>query len=112
MDILEVKTLLQIPAEDTSKDEYLAAALPLLVEYVKSYCNQTFLVLDEETGEESEVLPGGLKFAIAKMAEYNMANVTEKSTTVGAYSTTLVAGTEYPKSIMKLLRPYRRAVFA
>lgn len=111
MDILEVKTLLQIPAEDTSKDEYLAAALPLLVEYVKSYCNQTFLVLDEETGEESEVLPGGVKFAIAKMAEYNMANVTETSTTVGAYSVTYTTGSEYPKSITKLLRPYRRAVF-
>jgi hypothetical protein len=111
LDILEVKTLLQIPAEDTSKDEYLTAALPLLVEYVKSYCNQTFLVLDEETGEESEVLPGGVKFAIAKMAEYNMVNVAEKSSTIGAYSVTYATGGEYPKSILKLLRPYRQVSF-
>lgn len=105
MDVSDVKTLLQIPAEDASKDEYLAAALPLLVEYVKSYCKQTF------TEDEVEVLPGGVQLAIAKMAEFNMANVAEKSTTVGAYSTTLVAGTEYPKSIMKLLRPYRQVSF-
>jgi hypothetical protein len=105
MDVSDVKTLLQIPAEDTSKDEYLAAALPLLVDYAKDYCNQTF------TEDGVEVLPGGVQLAIAKMAEYNMANVTETSTTVGAYSVTYTTGSEYPKSITKLLRPYRRAVF-
>ena len=105
MDVSDVKTLLQIPADDASKDDYLEAVVPLLVEYVKSYCNQTF------TEDEIEVLPGGVQLAIAKMAEFNMANVTEKSTTVGAYSVTYTTGSEYPKSIMKLLRPYRQVSF-
>jgi hypothetical protein len=105
MDVSDVKTLLQIAEDDTSKDDYLEAVLPMLVEYVKDHCKQTF------TEDEVEVLPGGVQLAIAKMAEFNMANVAEKSTTVGAYSTTLVAGTEYPKSIMKLLRPYRQVSF-
>jgi hypothetical protein len=66
MDVSDVKTLLQIPAEDTSKDEYLAAALPLLVEYVKSYCNQTFLVLDEETGRRVRGITRGCKVCDCK----------------------------------------------
>lgn len=107
MTIDEVKTLLQIPLSDTSKDDYLTAALPLLVDYVKDYCNQTFI--DATTG--LEVLPGGVKLAIAKMAEYGMANVSEKSYTEGAYSVAYVSGSEYPKSILKLLRPHRRVVF-
>ena len=107
MTVDEVKALLQIPAGDASKDEYLAAAIPLLVEYAKNYCNQDFI---DDTGQE--VLPGGVKLAIAKMAEYNMADVTAKSTTVGAYSVSYATGAEYPKSITNLLRPYRRVVFA
>jgi len=105
LDVSDVKTLLQIAEDDTSKDDYLEAVIPLLVDYAKDYCKQTF------TEDEVEVLPGGVQLAIAKMAEFNMANVAEKSTTVGAYSTTLVAGTEYPKSITKLLRPYRQVKF-
>lgn len=67
MTVDEVKALLMLDPTDTSKDAYFAAILPALEEYAKDECNNDFI--DEETGKVK--YPGGVRLAIAKMAEYN-----------------------------------------
>jgi Phage gp6-like head-tail connector protein len=103
MTIEEVKSLLRITTND--KDDFLSAVLPLAVEYVKEECNNSFL---DENGVE--VLPGGIKMAIAKLCEHYMRESGVQSESLSRHSVTYsVDG--IPKDIMKLLRPYRKVKF-
>jgi len=81
MTVEEAKALLRI--EDTSKDAYLSAILPLLIEYVQRHCNQSF------ENEEGQVeLPGGVKIAVAKLAEHHMKEAGVQSESLARHSQT------------------------
>ncbi len=100
----EVKQILQIPSDDTSQDEYIETMLPMLVEFVQAECNNDF------TDEEGEVqLPGPLKVAIAKMIEYNTRSSGVASKSLGRKSVSY--SLDFPDSILRLLRPYKRVRF-
>lgn len=101
----EVKALLMMDPADTSKDAYFEAVIPALEDYVKAECNHDFT--DEETGEVK--YPGGVRLAIAKMAEYNSRQAGIQSRRLARRAETYTA--EYPRSITKLLDPYRRVYF-
>jgi hypothetical protein len=98
MDVTTVKNILGITT--TKHDTYLTKVIPLIVEYAKDECYQDFL---DDDGVEQ--LPGGVKVFVAKAIEYNMntAGVTSRSQGV-SYS----YDTDFPKSIMRFLSPYRR----
>lgn len=100
MEITEVKNILGIT---TSKhDAYLTAVIPLFIDTIKTTCNNEFIV------DGSEQLPGAMKIAVAKWAEFNMhtAGVNSRSQGV-SYS----YDTDVPDSIMKLIRPFKKVKF-
>lgn len=94
--VTELKLLLNIT--DTTKDNYLTAMLPNLIDWAQDYCNRTF-----------DVVPGGVRIALAKMAQYHLQQAGVQSESLGDYSVTLT--TDYPESVLKLLKPYRRVKF-
>lgn len=98
MDKTEVKALL--PGAVPS-DTFLDAIIPLIIEWVQDYCNQTF-----EDADEFLQLPGGVKIFIARACQFNAAQAGVKSESLGDYSVSY--STEYPESLTKLLRPYRK----
>lgn len=101
MDITEVKNINGITT--TKHDSYIATMIPLMEEAVKDYCNNSFL--DED---ENEVIPGGVKIAIAKWIQFNMLQSGVSSRSQGvSYS----YDTEVPESIKTHLRRYRRVKF-
>jgi hypothetical protein len=99
MDKIEVKTLLQI--QTTNHDGYLDAIIPLIIEWVQGYCHQSF-----ENDQEELKLPGGAKIFVAQACEFNMNQAGMQSESLGDYSVSYT--TDYPESMMKLLRPYRK----
>ena len=87
-----------------------------LLDFIKDYCNNDFLVPnpdydeeDEESEEYIEVIPGGVKIALEKMIEYNKSTAGVTHKTVSRYSVSYAQS--YPKSILDLLSPYRKARF-
>lgn len=97
MEITEVKGILSI---STNKhDMYFATSIPLFMEYAGEYCNQTF----------AEPLPGGVKIFIAKACEYNMQQSGLSSRSMGSVSYSYE--TDFPPSLLKLLKPYRKVGF-
>lgn len=101
MEITAVKNLIGLNTE--KHDGYLTEITPILVDFAKEHCNNPF----EKDGEES--LPGPVRLFVAKAAQYNMnpAGVTGRSMGGASYSYEL----DFPESIMKLLRPYKRVRF-
>ncbi|MFT0800368.1 phage head-tail connector protein [Bacillus swezeyi] len=98
MDVQTIKTMLGIA---TSKhDAYLEEVIPLFIEFAKDYCNNKFLVNEEEK------LPAGVKLFVAKAIEFNMApsNLSARSMGDVSYS----YETELPETVMRHLKPYRR----
>ena len=97
MGITEVKVILSI---STSKhDVYFATSIPLFTEYAEGYCNRTF----------TEPLPGGIKIFVAKACEYNMQQSGLSSRSMGSVSYSYE--TDFPPSLLKLLKPYRKVGF-
>ncbi|MDP1419235.1 phage head-tail connector protein [Peribacillus simplex] len=92
----------QLAGITTSKhDAYIDVAIPLFLEFIQEHCNNDF------TNDLGVVtVKGGIKIAIAKMIEFNMNKVGQKTRTFGdvAYS----FDTDFPPSIMRLLQPYNR----
>lgn len=99
MDKDEVKNILGITTN--KHDVYITTAIPLLTDFIIEHCNNSFLGTDGETK-----LSGGIKFALAKMIEFNMNKSGQRTRTMGevAYS----YDSDFPLSIMKLLQPYNR----
>jgi hypothetical protein len=97
-----VKKILQITT--TKHDDYLNTMILLLEEYAKDKTNNDFL---DENG--NEVIPGAVTIFVAKACEYNMnkAGVTSRSMGEVSYSYDL----DFPRSITKLLDPYRKVKF-
>lgn len=103
LDMNDVKTILGI--RDSKDDEYLAIMIPILIEHVVAYCNNSFV--DSLTG--TLILPGGVKLFIAKACEHNMQQAGLKSRSMGSVSYSY--DLEFPESLNKYLRPYKRLRF-
>ena len=101
MTIDQVKKLLGIRNE--KHDDYIEAMIPILMEYARGYCNATFFIGNEE------VIPGPVKLFVAKAIEFNMnpAGVSGRSMGGASYS----YETDFPPSITRLLKPYRKVRF-
>jgi hypothetical protein len=99
MNTQEVKNILG--ETSTKHDKYIDTALPLFIEFVQDYCNNSFT--DEYDDLE---LRGGAKIAIAKMIEFNLNKSGQKGRTFGEVSYSY--DTDFPQSILKLLSPYSR----
>lgn len=97
--IEEIKAIMQRSASD----EYLNVMVPLLEDYVKAECNNTF----RKNGKT--VYPGGVKIFIAKACEHNLtvSGVSSKRLGTVSYSYDL----DFPESLRRLLNPYRRVRF-
>jgi hypothetical protein len=97
----DVKKLLGISSD--KHDDFIAEMIPILIEFVKDYCNNKFVE------DNKEVLPGGVKLFVARAIQFNMnpAGVTGRSMGGASYS----YDTDYPPAIMRLLRPYKRVRF-
>jgi len=65
MTLAELKTLLGIPVDDTSKDALLEILLPAAIDFVIERTQNSFTT--DENGDI--VLPGGVKLAIAMMIQ-------------------------------------------
>lgn len=96
----DVKTALQIPLSDTSKDDYLKTVIPYIIQFIQEYCKTDF----KNNAGQIE-LPLGLKLVIAKMAQYNMKDVSVDSESFSGLALKVAEG--YPKSIMTMLDSYK-----
>jgi hypothetical protein len=97
MDLQSVKNMLSI--KNTQHDDYLTEVIPLFIEQAKDYCNNSF---DEE-------LPAGVKLYVVKAIQFNMTPSNLKGRTMGEVSYSYE--TDLPRSITRLLAPYRRVRF-
>ena len=75
-----------------------------LKEWVKDYCNNSFL-----DDDDLEDLPGGVELFIEKGVEYMSNQQGKTSESLGDYSVSF--DTNMPESLLKLLRPYRKVRF-
>jgi hypothetical protein len=101
----ELKSLLLIPAADTSKDDFFDVALPLLIEFVQAHCNDSFT---DENGVLC--LPGGVKLAIAQLAKHYMKDWGVSSQDASDLSLSFFSN-DIPEGIKQMLKPYRKARF-
>jgi Phage gp6-like head-tail connector protein len=101
MDLSQVKNLLGISSD--KHDSFITEMLPIVTEFAKDHCNNSFLI------GGAEELPGGVKLFIARAIQFNMnpAGVIGRSMGGASYS----YDTDYPPSIMRLLRPYKKVRF-
>jgi hypothetical protein len=96
MDLQSLKNMLGY-SNTTKHDDYLTEMLPIMIDYTKTECNNTF----------SDELPGGVKLFIAKAIEFNMNPSSLKGRTMGEVSYSY--NTEFPRSITRYIAPYRKA---
>src|SRR5438477_165963 len=92
LQLKEIKKILQIT--DNSKDGYITEMLPLVIDFVRDYCNNPQLELRS-----------GVVIAIAKTIEFYMNNTSLASKTVSRMSETF--SNAIPASILNLLEPYK-----
>lgn len=105
LDVAEIKGIMGLAKTDTSKDEYILTMLPLLVEAVMVYTNNTFGILADGTLR----LPGGVKIYLAKAIERNTMKTGLKGRTMGSVSYTY--DNSVPDELKDFLRPYRKVKF-
>lgn len=84
---------------DDSHDEWLSEFLPILEEWVKDYCNQSF----------KQGLPKAVELFIAQAVQFNMQPLSLKARSMGSVSYSYA--TEFPETMLSLLRPYRKVRF-
>ena len=103
LEIDEIKMILGW--QGTESNEYLTTMIPLLVDHVTEYCNNT---LGQDQTPPAR-LPGGVILFIAKACEHNKQKAGLKSRTMGSVS--YAYDLEFPSSLMTYLRPYRKVKF-
>lgn len=93
----QVKNMLGMTTD--KHDAYLQEVIPLFLDFAEDYCNRRW---DEP--------PSGVRLFVAKAVEYNMnpAGLSSRSMDTVSYS----YNTDFPESVMKFLRPYRRVRFS
>lgn len=75
-----------------------------LLVWVKDYCNNDFL-----DDDDIEKIPGGVNVFLTQAVKYIEKQEGKTSESLGDYS--VAWSTDYPESMLRLLRPYRRVVF-
>lgn len=112
LSVRDIKTILQI--DETEHDDYIEAMLPLVIDMVEDYCNNTFAERNSDgslvkTKEGYRINKSGIVVPIAKIIEYymNQSGVSQQmvSRVMVTYSDDL------PKSITSVLNKYRRVKF-
>lgn len=78
-------------------DAYLDIMIPILIDLANNETNRDYTELD---------LPHGIKLFIAKAIEYNKTQGGLQARSMGSVSYTY--DTDFPNSIMSLLKPYKR----
>jgi predicted extracellular nuclease len=109
MTLNEVKTLIRTTSTDL--DSFISAELPLLEDYVKTYCNDDFLV-ETSAGSTSYYtdMPLGVKRYIARKIKSDSCNITGvMSESLGDYSVSY--GNTVSDPLLALLNPYRKVGF-
>lgn len=104
-DVDEIKGILGIPITDTSKNEYIQTMLPLLLEAVMAYTNNSFNIAADGTLR----LPGGVKIYLAKAIERNTMQTGLSSRTMGSVSYSY--DHSVPNELKDFLKPYRKVKF-
>ncbi|WP_191556609.1 head-tail connector protein [Metabacillus idriensis] len=75
-----------------------------ILDWVKEWCNNSF---SNEYGQE--ILPGGVKIFIPKALQYLQQKAGIQSRTMGSVSYSFEA--DFPPSLLRLIRPYKRVRF-
>lgn len=104
-DVNEIKAILQIDAQDESKDAYIRMMLPLLLESVMAYTNNGFSLSVDGTMK----IPGGVKIYLAKAIERNTMATGIKSRSMGSVSYSY--DTNIPDELKNMLVPYKKVRF-
>ncbi|KAA0956634.1 hypothetical protein FQ085_11615 [Planococcus sp. ANT_H30] len=104
-DVNEIKGIMGVAFADDSKDEYIKTMLPLLLESVMAYTNNTFGITTEGTLR----IPGGVKIYLAKAIERNTLATGLKSRSMGSVSYSY--DTEVTSELKGLLTPYKKVKF-
>ena len=112
----EVKTFLNIPSADDSRDMFIDTMIPVVEDFVKEYCANDFI---DDNGEEA--FPPGIKLPVARLIGHDLRamslNAGDKDVTaewLGEYSIKYAVGSResltgsYPKALMLNLRPWKR----
>lgn len=94
----EFKTIKGI--SDTSHDERISALLPLVQDFIEEYCNSTF----------PDGFPDGLKLTAIEMVDYHL-GVSAAAQAQSIDGNSVQYRDDYPQSIMRVLRKYRRVKF-
>ena len=96
----QVKRILGI--KNNKHDDYIEEMVPILIEYAREYCNNPLIT--------EETLPGPVRLFVAKAIQFNMnpAGLSSRSMGGASYS----YDTDFPESILRQLRSYRRVRFA
>jgi hypothetical protein len=79
--------------------------IPLLVDFTKDWCSNSFL-----NDQEEVELPSGVQIFIPKAIEYLMNKSGVSSRTMGAVSYSY--DLDFPSSLLKLIKPYRKVRFS
>jgi hypothetical protein len=98
-----VKAILQI--KTSNHDPYIEVMVPLLVEFTKEWCNNSF-----KNEQDKEEIPSGVQIFVAKSIEYLMNKSGVASRTMGSVSYSY--DLDFPPSVMKFLKPYRKVRFS
>ena len=102
-DVNEIKAICGIEGE--SKDGYIKTMLPLLMESVMAYTNNTFDIQEDGTLR----IPGGVKIYLAKAIERNTMKTGLKSRSMGSVSYSY--DTSISEELKSMLAPYRKVRF-
>lgn len=97
----EVRALNQTPDADTTKDILIEMLIPVVEDFIKTYCNDDF------DGD----FPEGLKLAAVKIIQYELQKLSPgiSSESIGNYSVNYSG--EYPKEITSMLNHFRKVKF-
>jgi hypothetical protein len=113
MTLNEVKTLIRTTSTDL--DSFISAEIPLLEDYVKTYCNDDFLV-ETSAGSTSYYtdMPLGVKRYIARKIKADSCNIIGvMSESLGDYSVSynIIGQGAVSDPLITLLAPYRKVGF-
>ena len=95
----DVKTVLNIPLDNTTQDDTLKRKIPYGVDFIQTYCKRDF---KNNAGQID--LPKGLRKILGQMIVYDMQSVAVSSLKFGTFS--VDSETSYPNTIMSTLDTY------
>ena len=117
MNTQDIKHILEI--DHTDHDNYIRKMIPLTIDVIKNYTKNDFMVANPDydpsrpisstNKRKIEKFEGGVEIAVAKIIEFYMLESGVQSETISKVSTSFA--TDLPKSILDLLKPYKRMKF-